>query len=162
MLSLVDITVFRLESKFPPMRALEFIRDHVTFTLPYDFSYHMKNPDNSKFLWPSKKTWTLAICWERKTATIKLPSSVCFIIMYSHLKVCPLITSSLSVHIKVVNQYALRISTHKYAYIRSNITHTITLGFQVYIDCGKNQRYICPKGLSDRAKINTTKSSLRA
>ena len=26
------------------MRALEFIRDHVTFKLPYDFSYHMKNP----------------------------------------------------------------------------------------------------------------------
>ena len=26
------------------MRALEFIRDHVTFKLPYDFSYKMKNP----------------------------------------------------------------------------------------------------------------------
>ena len=26
------------------MRALEFIRDHVTFKLPYDFSYHMKTP----------------------------------------------------------------------------------------------------------------------
>ena len=24
------------------MRALEFIRDHVTFKLPYDSSYHMK------------------------------------------------------------------------------------------------------------------------
>ena len=24
------------------MRALEFIRDHVTFKLPYDFSYQMK------------------------------------------------------------------------------------------------------------------------
>ena len=24
------------------MRALEFVRDHVTFKLPYDFSYHMK------------------------------------------------------------------------------------------------------------------------
>jgi hypothetical protein len=43
-LSLVDITAFRLESKLPPMRALEFIRDHVTFKLPYDFSYHMKTP----------------------------------------------------------------------------------------------------------------------
>ena len=27
------------------MRALEFIRDHVTFKLPYDFSYQMKNPN---------------------------------------------------------------------------------------------------------------------
>ena len=26
------------------MRALEFIRDHVTFKLPYDFSYDMKTP----------------------------------------------------------------------------------------------------------------------
>ena len=26
------------------MRALEFIRDHVTFKLPYNFSYQMKNP----------------------------------------------------------------------------------------------------------------------
>ena len=26
------------------MRALEFIRDHVTFKLPYDFSYQMKKP----------------------------------------------------------------------------------------------------------------------
>ena len=26
------------------MRALEFIRDHVTFKLPYDFSYQMKTP----------------------------------------------------------------------------------------------------------------------
>jgi hypothetical protein len=43
-LSLVEITAFRLESKSPPMRALEFIRDHVTFKLPYDFSYHMKTP----------------------------------------------------------------------------------------------------------------------
>ena len=25
-------------------RAREFIRDHVTFKLPYDFSYHMKTP----------------------------------------------------------------------------------------------------------------------
>ena len=27
------------------MRALEFIRDHVNFKLPYDFSYHMKTPN---------------------------------------------------------------------------------------------------------------------
>ena len=47
MLSLVEITAFRLESKFPPMRALEFIRGHVTFKLPYDFSYHIKNPQVS-------------------------------------------------------------------------------------------------------------------
>ena len=30
------------------MRALEFIRDHVTFKLPYDFSYQMKTPFISK------------------------------------------------------------------------------------------------------------------
>ena len=41
MLSLVEIKAFRLESKLPPMRALEFIRDHVTFKVPYDFSYQM-------------------------------------------------------------------------------------------------------------------------
>ena len=44
MLSLVEITAFRLESKLPPIRAIEFIRDHVTFKLPYDFNYHMKTP----------------------------------------------------------------------------------------------------------------------
>ena len=27
------------------MRTLEFIRDHVTFKLPYYFSYHMKTQD---------------------------------------------------------------------------------------------------------------------
>ena len=37
---------FFLQINFPPMRALEFIRDHVTFKLPYDFSYHMKTPNN--------------------------------------------------------------------------------------------------------------------
>ena len=32
------------------MRALEFIRDHVTFKLPYDFSYHMNTqPDGTLF-----------------------------------------------------------------------------------------------------------------
>ena len=35
---------FFLQINLPPMRALEFIRDHVTFKLPYDFSYHMKTP----------------------------------------------------------------------------------------------------------------------
>ena len=35
---------FFLQINFPPMRALESIRDHVTFKLPYDFSYHMKKP----------------------------------------------------------------------------------------------------------------------
>ena len=34
--------------QFQPMRALEFIRDHVTFKLPYDFSYQMKTPLNRK------------------------------------------------------------------------------------------------------------------
>ena len=41
MLSLVEITAFRLDINFPPM-ALEFIRDHVNFKLPYNFSYEMK------------------------------------------------------------------------------------------------------------------------
>ena len=36
------MTPFILESKLPSMRAIEFIRDHVTFKLPYYFSYHMK------------------------------------------------------------------------------------------------------------------------
>ena len=45
MLSLVEITAFRLESKFPPIRALEFIRNHVNFKLPYDSSYQMKSPN---------------------------------------------------------------------------------------------------------------------
>ena len=49
--TLVETRAFRLESKsckdfflqinFSP---IEFIRDHVTFKLPYDFSYHMKTP----------------------------------------------------------------------------------------------------------------------
>ena len=30
------------------MRALEFIRDYVTFKLPYDFSLQMKTPGNRK------------------------------------------------------------------------------------------------------------------
>ena len=47
MLSLVEITAFRLESNFPPTRALEFARDHVTFKLSYDFSYQMKTPMSS-------------------------------------------------------------------------------------------------------------------
>ena len=46
-LSLVEITAFKLESKLPPMRALEFIRDHVIFKFPYDFSYHMKTPHDA-------------------------------------------------------------------------------------------------------------------
>ena len=54
MLSLIKITAFRLESKLPPMRALEFIRDHVTFKLPYDFSYHMKTPFMLCIFWPHK------------------------------------------------------------------------------------------------------------
>ena len=29
---------FFLQINFPPMRALEFIRDHVTFKLPYDLA----------------------------------------------------------------------------------------------------------------------------
>ena len=44
MLLLIEITASRLESKLPPMKALEFVRDHVTFKLPYDFSYQMKTP----------------------------------------------------------------------------------------------------------------------
>ena len=49
MLSLVEITAFRLESNFPPIRALEFIRDNMTFKLAYDFSYHM-NPQPSHIM----------------------------------------------------------------------------------------------------------------
>ena len=37
------------------MRALEFIRNHVTFKLPYDFSYHMKTPIS----------WSLLQCQKR-------------------------------------------------------------------------------------------------
>ena len=43
---------FFLQINFPPMRAFEFIRDHVTFKLPYDFSYHMKTPQvSNKYAW---------------------------------------------------------------------------------------------------------------
>ena len=37
---------FFLQINFPPIRALEFIRDHVNFKLSYDFSYQMKTPLN--------------------------------------------------------------------------------------------------------------------
>ena len=70
--ALVEITAFRLESEsckgfflqinFPPMRAFEFIRAHVTFKLPCNFSYQMKTPivgflhknsnATSKNIWP--------------------------------------------------------------------------------------------------------------
>ena len=37
------------------MRALESIRDHVTFKLPYDFNYHMKTPiELLKLFWPHR------------------------------------------------------------------------------------------------------------
>ena len=35
-----------------PMRALEFIRDHVTLKLPYDFDYQMKKPQRGKLQHP--------------------------------------------------------------------------------------------------------------
>ena len=35
---------FFSQINFPPMRELEFIRDLVTFKLPYDFSYQLKTP----------------------------------------------------------------------------------------------------------------------
>ena len=38
-----------LKINFPPMRALEFIRDHVTFKLPYDLSNHMKTPHTREY-----------------------------------------------------------------------------------------------------------------
>ena len=44
----LKLKTFRLESKLPPMRALEFMRDHVTFKLPYDFSYQMKTQRSPK------------------------------------------------------------------------------------------------------------------
>ena len=40
----LKLKTFRLESKLPPMRALEFMRDRVTFKPPFDFSYHRKTP----------------------------------------------------------------------------------------------------------------------
>ena len=65
--SLVEITAFRLESKsckgfflqinFSPMSALEFIRDHVTFKLPYDFSYYMKTHLNTLTSKKEKVVW---------------------------------------------------------------------------------------------------------
>ena len=44
LIAMVEISAFRLKRIFQPMRVLEFIRDHVTFKLPYDFSYQMKTP----------------------------------------------------------------------------------------------------------------------
>ena len=44
MLSLVVICSPVWMLLFQPMRALEFIRSHVTFKLPYEFSYQMKTP----------------------------------------------------------------------------------------------------------------------
>ena len=55
MLPLVEITAFRLESNFTGMRPLELIRDHVTFKLPYDFSYHMKTPVNGLIFFQKTK-----------------------------------------------------------------------------------------------------------
>ena len=41
--ALVEITAFILESKsFTPMRALQFLTDHVIFKLCYDQTYQMK------------------------------------------------------------------------------------------------------------------------
>ena len=73
MLSLVRITAFRLESKLPPMRALEFIRDHVTFKLPYDFSYHMKNPKYFEFLIQSLKVYFSEIHFWNPLRTLTSP-----------------------------------------------------------------------------------------
>ena len=46
------------------MRALEFIRDHVTFKLPYDFSYQMKNPKYCQY-----KNHVYIVCeWVKKNS----------------------------------------------------------------------------------------------
>jgi hypothetical protein len=49
-----------MESKSPPMRALEFISYHVTFKLPYDFSYQMKTPINTYKLNGTQKRYKMA------------------------------------------------------------------------------------------------------
>ena len=55
------------------MRALEFIRDHVTFKLPYDFSYHMKTPDIIKLTNHLEEFW---VDWNRKEASSYLSLDV--------------------------------------------------------------------------------------
>ena len=56
---MVEITAFILESKsckgffflqmnFPPMRALQFITDHVIFKLCFNQIYQMKNPQQAQ------------------------------------------------------------------------------------------------------------------
>ena len=53
------------------MRALEFIRDHVTFKLPYDFCYHMKTPNMIKsqpFIDP--KIYHILQAWHSHDSTI--------------------------------------------------------------------------------------------
>ena len=47
---------------FPPMRALELIRDHVTFKLPYDFSYHMKTPNENTIAHINENKSMVHIC----------------------------------------------------------------------------------------------------
>jgi hypothetical protein len=51
MLSLVEITVFGLESKscddFPPMRALEFIAGHVIYNPAYNYKFLPKTTQKS-------------------------------------------------------------------------------------------------------------------
>ena len=60
-----------------PMRALEFIRDHVTFKLPYDFSYHMETPQIQLNLSYTAKTakillreFALVVSWLSKTIDV--------------------------------------------------------------------------------------------
>ena len=58
MLSLVEITAFRLESKsckgfllkidFPPMRALEFITGHVIYNPAYTYKFQLKTTIDKK------------------------------------------------------------------------------------------------------------------
>ena len=62
------------------MRALEFIRDRVTFKLPYDFSYQMKPPLDGTIVKGQGLTATLFVDIELGKCTIKsITESVNFI-----------------------------------------------------------------------------------
>ena len=55
------------------MRALEFIRDHVTFKLPYDFSYHMKTPNKLfEINFAQKCSWRKCASTKKNSLNLKL------------------------------------------------------------------------------------------
>ena len=49
---------FFLQINFPPMRALQFITDHVTFKLHYNQIYQMKTTKTYLSLTPTKNDWS--------------------------------------------------------------------------------------------------------